>query len=244
VDVILKAIEAGYRHLDTAMIYYNEKAVGIAVKESGIPRREFFITTKMWNEDMRKDRFEDAFDESLDKLQMDYVDMYMLHWPVPMKYVKSWKAMEKIYESQKAKAIAVSNFNIQQLEDLRTISDIVPAVNQCEFHPRFSQKELRKYCFNHGIACEAYKPLGQGYYNTDAKLGFIAKKYNKTIAQILIRWHLQSGIIAIPKAAHDEYIKSNISVFDFELEAQDMLDIDAMDIGRSTNDCTPACFDF
>jgi diketogulonate reductase-like aldo/keto reductase len=244
VDVILKAIECGYRHLDTAMIYFNEEAVGKAVKQSRVPRNEFFITTKMWNEDMRKDRFADAFNESLDRLEMDYVDMYMLHWPVPMKYVKSWKAMEKIYETRKVRVIGVSNFNIQHLEDLGTISDIIPAVNQCEFHPRFSQTGLRKYCREHGIACEAYKPLGQGFYAGNEKLEHIAKKYKKTFAQILIRWHLQSGTIAIPKATHDEYIKSNIDVFDFELECQDMLDIDKMDVGRSTNDCTPSCFDF
>ncbi|MDR1288296.1 MAG: aldo/keto reductase [Treponema sp.] len=198
----------------------------------------------MWNEDMRKDRFMDAFNESLDRLKMDYVDMYMLHWPVPMKYVKSWKAMEKIYETKKARAIGVSNFNIQQLEDLRAISDIIPAVNQCEFHPFFYQPELRRYCWNHGIACEAYKPLGQGFYLDNEKLAGIARKYDKTITQILIRWHLQSGIIAIPKATHNEYIRANIEVFDFELESQDMFEINAMDTGRSTNDCTPACFDF
>jgi diketogulonate reductase-like aldo/keto reductase len=243
VDVILKAIQAGYRHIDTASKYENEEAVGKAVKQSGILRSEFFITTKIWNEDMRKNRFREAFDESLKKLDMDYVDMYMIHWPVPLKYVKTWKELEKIYEAKQTRVIAVSNFNIQQLEDLRATSDIVPAVNQCEFHPRFSQPQLREYCKSRGIMCQAFKPLGQGTYVNDEKLKAIGKKYNKNFAQVLIRWHLQSGIIAIPKAAHDAYIKSNVDVFDFELDTQDMMDIDAMNIGRSTGGSTPTCFD-
>jgi diketogulonate reductase-like aldo/keto reductase len=243
-DVVLKAIAAGYRHIDTASKYDNEEAVGKAVKQSGIPRSEFFITTKIWNEDMRKNRFQEAFEESLKKLDMDYVDMYMIHWPVPLKYIKTWKELEKIYETKRAKVIAVSNFNIQQLENLRACSDIVPAVNQCEFHPRYSQPQLRDYCKSRGIISQAFKPLGQGAYVNDEKLKAIGKKYNKSFAQVLIRWHLQTGIIAIPKATHDDYIKSNADVFDFELDTQDMFDIDAMNTGRSTSASTPDCFDF
>jgi diketogulonate reductase-like aldo/keto reductase len=168
----------------------------------------------------------------------------MIHWPIPQKYIKTWKALEKIYETKRAKVIAVSNFNIQQLEDIRACSDIVPAVNQCEFHPRFSQPQLRNYCRSQGIMCQAFKPLGQGAYVSNEKLKAIGKKYNKDFAQVLIRWHLQSGIIVIPKATHDAYIKSNADVFDFELDTQDMIDIDTMNVGRSTGGSTPTCFDF
>lgn len=244
VDVILQAIEAGYRHLDTATVYYNEAAVGKAVKQSGIPREEFFITTKLWNEDIRQGRMAEAFEESLEKLQMDYVDLYMVHWPIHNKYVKSWKTLEKIYADQRARAIGVSNFSIRQLEDLRMTSEIVPAVNQCEFHPRFMRNELREYCRKHGIAFEAFKPLGQGAYVNDPVLQRIAEKNGKSFAQALIRWHLQHGIIAIPKSAHEKYIRANMDVFDFELDSQEMAEIDAMNVERGTSDCTSDCFDF
>ncbi len=244
IDVILQAIEAGYRHLDTATVYYNEAAVGKAVKQSGIPREEFFITTKLWNTDMRQDRQMEAFQESLDKLQTDYVDMYLIHWPIPQKYIKSWKVLEKIYAAGKARTIGVSNFTIAQLEDLKTTSDITPAVNQCECHPAFMRKELRDYCEKRGIAFEAFKPLGQGAYVGNAILEEIARKNGKSFAQVLIRWHLQHGTIIIPKATHANYIKANRDVFDFELDSEEMRLIDAMNRERSTGDCTSDCFDF
>lgn len=244
IDVLLQAIEAGYRHLDTATVYYNESAVGKAIKQSKIPREDFFITTKLWNEDMRQNRQMEAFEESMEKLQIDYVDLYLLHWPVPQKYIKSWKTLEKIYETGKARAIGVSNFTIPLLEDLKLTTDITPAVNQCEFHPQFMRTELRGYCQKRGIAFEAFKPLGQGAYVGNPVLEEIAKENGKTFAQILIRWHLQHGIIVIPKASHEDYIKSNMDVFDFELNTEEMNRIDSMNRERSTSDCTADCFDF
>lgn len=244
VEVVLQAIEAGYRHLDTAMVYYNERAVGKAVKQSGIPREEFFITTKLWNEDMRKNRQREAFEESLEKLDMDYVDMYLLHWPVPQKYIISWAALETIYGEGKAKSIGVSNFTIDLLEDLKVTTDITPVVNQCECHPIFLRTELREYCKKRGIAFEAFKPLGQGAYVNHPLLEEIAEKNGKSFAQVLIRWHLQHGNIVIPKATHEKYIKANRDVFDFELDSEEMRQIDALDRNRSTGRCSAECFDF
>lgn len=244
VDVILQAIDAGYRHLDTAMVYHNERAVGKAVKQSGIPREEFFITTKLWNEDMRKDRQRKAFEESLEKLDMDYVDLYLLHWPIPQKYIKSWAVLEEIYREGKARAVGVSNFTIAQLEDLRMTTDLTPAVNQCECHPTFFRPELREYCKKRGIAFEAFKPLGQGAYVNHPLLREIAEKNGKSFAQVLIRWHLQHGTIIIPKATHEKYIKANRDVFDFELDSEEMRLIDDLDRNRSTSNCTSNCFDF
>ena len=244
VDVILQAIEAGYRHLDTAMVYYNEAAVGKAVRQSGIPREEFFITTKMWNEDLRQDRYREAFEESLEKLQMDYVDMYMIHWPVPNKYIKAWKEMEKIYAEKKARVLGVSAFNAFQIEQLLMCSDIVPAVCQVECNPRFARTALRRFCKEKGIMLQAFRPLGQGAYAGDAVLGKIAEKHGKSIPQVIIRWHLQRGVIAIPKSAHADRIRENADVFDFELDTDDMLAIAAMNVERGTCAETSACFDF
>jgi diketogulonate reductase-like aldo/keto reductase len=245
IDVILKALEAGYRHFDTAANYHNESAVGKAIQQSGIPREDIFIATKIWNDDVRKEWFAAALDESLEKLGMDYVDMYMLHWPVPMKYVKAWKGMEKLYETKKVKSIGVCNFTINQLQELRKISDILPVVNQFEFNPRFAQPELREYCDSNNIACEAFAPLGTGFYVNDVALQNIGEKHGKTFAQVVLRWDIQKGMITIPKASHDEYIYSNIDIFDFELDSQDIAEIDAMDIGRATFEFgTPDCFDF
>ncbi len=244
VDVILQAIEAGYRHLDTAMVYYNETAVGKAVRQSGIPREEFFITTKLWNTDMRADRQAEAFAESLERLEMEYVDLYLIHWPVPQKYIKSWRILEEIYRQKKARAIGVSNFTIPLLEDLKQVADVIPAVNQCESHPACMRRELRDYCEKQGIAFEAFKPLGQGAYVGNPVLEEIARKNGKSFAQIIIRWHLQHGIIIIPKATHTEYIQANRDVFDFELDSEEMRMIDSMNKERSTSDCTADCFDF
>lgn len=244
VDVILQAIEAGYRHLDTAMVYYNEAAVGEAVRQSGIPREEFFITTKMWNEDLRQDRYREAFEESMEKLQMDYVDMYMVHWPVPNKYIKAWKEMEKIYSEKRARVLGLSAFNAFQIDQVLMCADVQPAVLQIECNPRFSRPDLFQYCKEHGIAMQAFKPLGQGAYMGDEVLAEIGKKHGKTVPQVIIRWHLQRGVIAIPKSAHKERIIENANVFDFELDTDDMNRIEAMNINKSTSNNTAACFDF
>ncbi len=244
VEIVLQALEAGYRHLDTAAVYKNETAVGKAIAKSKIPREELFVTTKLWNEDMRCDRMEQAFEESMEKLQLDYIDLYLIHWPVHNMYIKAWCTLEKIYHEKRARAVGVSNFSIRQLEDLRMCSELIPAVNQCEFHPRFMREELRRYCFERGIAFQAYKPLGQGIYVDNSILKEIAQNNNKSFAQVLLRWHLQHGVITIPKSVHKNYIYANADIFDFELTAQEMHTIDRMNIEVGTNDCTADCFNF
>ena len=186
----------------------------------------------------------EAFEESLEKLQMEYVDLYLIHWPVPQKYIKSWKVLEEIYRKKKARAIGVSNFTISLLEDLKQVAEITPAVNQCESHPACMRSELRDYCQKQGIAFEAFKPLGQGAYVKNPLLEEVALKNGKSIAQVLIRWHLQHGTIIIPKSTHTEYIQANRDVFDFELDSEEMRLIDSMNRERSTSNCTADCFDF
>jgi diketogulonate reductase-like aldo/keto reductase len=244
IDSVLWALEAGYRHIDTAACYKNEEAIGKAIRQSGIPREDLFVTTKLWNEDMRQDCSEKAFEESLEKLGLSYVDLYLLHWPIPNKYVRCWKVLEKIYEDKKVRAIGVSNFTIGQLENIAIISKYTPAVNQCEFHPNFAQPELHSYCTANGIAYEAYKPLGQGAYAHNPVLLEIAKQNNKSVFQVILRWCLQNDVIAIPKSLHREYIRSNIDIYDFELDIDDMKKINAMDKNKSLGSCTPECFDF
>ena len=224
------ALDAGYRHIDTAKIYGNEASVGRAIADSGVAREEIFLTTKLWNEDMRQGRQLQAFQESLDLLLTDYVDLYLIHWPVKGKYVESWKAMEEIYASGRAKAVGVSNFHQHHLEDIAAVSDLVPAVNQIECHPRLSQEPLRAYCESKGIAFEAWSPLGGSINPLVKEDAFIAigKKYGKSAAQVILRWDLQRDIITIPKSVHQNYIQQNAQIFDFELSAEDMAAIDAM----------------
>jgi diketogulonate reductase-like aldo/keto reductase len=216
------AIEAGYRHIDTARIYGNETSVGRVIKESGIPRKEFFVTTKLWNDDQGYESAKAAFQLSLDKLQMDYVDLYLVHFPVKKKRMESWKALEEIYTSGKAKAIGVSNFMKNHLEELLLHASVVPMVNQVEFHPFLNLTELKSYGESKGIALEAYSPLGNGKLVNDPSISAIAKKYHRSNAQIMIRWSLQLGNIVIPKSSNKDRIKENISVFDFEIATEDM----------------------
>ena len=223
------AIEAGYIHIDTARIYENEKSVGQGIRDSGIARDKLFVTTKLWNDDMRKGRQMQAIDESLKDLGLDYVDLYLIHWPVE-NFVESWKCMEKILASGKTRAIGVSNFQIHHLDTLLPQAEIVPALNQIELHPRLTQEPLRKYCAGKGIAVEAWSPLGgKGARMLDTpEIKEIAKKHRKTPAQIIIRWDLQHGIIVIPKSVHQERIVENCGVFDFELSPDDMKIIDSL----------------
>jgi methylglyoxal/glyoxal reductase len=238
------AIKAGYRLFDSAAKYRSEASVGKAIKESGIPREEFFVTSKVWTVDMREDRVYEAFEESLRQLQMDYVDMYMLHWPIPGHYTENWKALERIYKEGRAKAIGVSNFTPRMLDDLYTISEIMPAVNQCECHPRFANEETIKYCQQNGIAFQSFMPLGRGIYKDNPIIAAIAKKHNKSFAQVLIRWQLQKGILVIPKSMHYEYMVSNRNVFDFELDEADMEQIKSLNVNKRTGSSTPDCFNF
>ncbi|KIO57177.1 hypothetical protein B4064_0158 [Caldibacillus thermoamylovorans] len=229
---VKKALEVGYRSIDTAMIYGNEKGVGRAIKESNVPREELFITTKVWNADHGYENTLKAFDASLERLGLDYIDLYLIHWPTPKydQYVDTYKAMEKIYKDGRAKAIGVCNFDIEHLERLLNECEVVPVVNQVERHPYFQQRELQDFCEKHHIIIEAYSPLmnGKDVLN-DSVVKEIAKAYGKTAAQVILRWHLQTGVITIPKSVTSSRIEENFDVFDFELTAEDMEKMTALD---------------
>lgn len=226
------ALEAGYRHIDTAMIYRNEEGVGRAIANSGIPREELFITTKLWGDSHGRHEPKDAVRVSLDKLGLDYVDLYLIHWPMPKqdKYVDTWLAMQEIYGENLTRAIGVSNFLEHHLTKLLQVADIVPAVNQIELHPLLQQRPLREFGESRGIRTEAWGPLGQNKYDlTDiAVLRELAEKYNKSVHQVVIRWHLQEEIIVFPKTVSAERMKQNIDVFDFSLTDADMDLIDGL----------------
>ncbi len=241
--IILEAIKTGFRKFDSAARYDSERALGAAIKESGIPREEFFIGTKIWSTDMGKDRVIEAFEESLEKLQTDYVDLYMIHWPAPHKYLITWQKMIEIYEAGKARAIGVSNFNIEQLETLYEKSTVIPAVNQMECHPSYQRLLIRDYCQKHGIFLEAYQPLAHGLYLDNPTVAGIAAKHEKTPTQVVIRWHLQSGIVPIPRSTSAGHMKENIDIFDFELDTDDMIALNGLNVERSVNNFAPNCMD-
>ncbi|MDT7700548.1 MAG: 2,5-diketo-D-gluconate reductase [Pseudonocardiales bacterium] len=230
------SLDAGYRHIVTAQLYGNEREVGQAIAESGIPRDEIFVTTKLNNDRHGHDDAIKALDESLDKLGSDHVDLYLIHWPRPKenRFVETWKAFEELQSDGRTRAIGVSNFQIPHLERLAAETATVPAVNQVELHPRFPQAELRAYHREHGIATEAWSPIGgQGSdLLSEPALQSLASKYGKTPAQIVLRWHIQLGDIVIPKSVTPSRIKENIDVFDFELEPGDMDAVDALNTGE------------
>lgn len=228
INAVKWALQAGYRHIDTAKVYGNEKEVGIALKESGIPRSEVFITTKLWNTDHGLESALKAFDNSLEALGLEYIDLYLIHWPGTQKRGESWKALEKIYKEGRCRAIGVSNYTIRHLNELMSFCEIVPAVNQVEFSPFLYQKELLNYCYKNNLQLEAYSPLARARKLEDARLIEIAKMYSKTPAQILIRWSLQHNLVVIPKSARKERIIENADVFDFNISAQDMEKLDSM----------------
>ena len=226
------ALDAGYRHIDTASLYGNEEDVGRAVKDSGLNREDVFVTTKVWNSDQGFDSTLEAFDASRRKLQMDVVDLYLVHWPVKGKYKETWKALEKLYADGKVRAIGVSNFLPHHLEDLLADSEIAPAVNQVEFHPFLLQRNLLDYDKANGIQHEAWSPLTRGRYFDHPVIQEMCRKYGKSPAQVLIRWDLQLGVVTIPKSVKRERIAENSKVFDFELSQDDvekMADLDAED---------------
>lgn len=231
INSIKWAVQAGYRLIDTAAAYYNEEGVGKAIKECGIPREELFITTKVWNSDHGFNNTLRAFETSRKKLGLEYIDLYLIHWPVRGKYKETWKALEKIYKEGLVQAIGVSNFQIHHLRDILSETETVPAVNQVEFHPLLTQAELRGFCAENGIRFEAWSPMMQGHLNQQVLMD-IAKKYKKTPAQVVLRWDLQNEVITIPKSIHENRIKENIDIFDFELSPEEMEKIDRMNLNR------------
>ena len=230
-NAVRYALDIGYRHIDTAALYANEKDVGIAVKQSKLAREEIFITTKVWNSEHGFNKTIKAFDESLRKLDSDYIDLYLVHWPVPELRGDTWKALEKIYSEGKAKSIGVSNYTIHHLDELLKSCKIIPSVNQVELSPFLQQPELMQYCKEKGIIVEAYSPLTRGKKFNDKRLKDLANKYSKTSAQIMIRWALQYDTVVLPKSARPERIKENADVFDFEISDEDMEYMKSFDEG-------------
>ncbi len=226
-DGVKYALEFGYRLVDTARIYGNEQDVGQAIHESGIRRDEVFVTTKLWNGDHGYDSTLRAFEESLRRLGLKYVDLYLVHWPETLRQ-ESWGAMIRLLKEGKCRAIGVSNYTIKHLEELLAGSDVVPAVNQVEFHPFLYQKKLLDYCQLHGIQLEAYSPLTRGQRLDDPKIVGLAKKHGRTPAQVLIRWALQHSLVAIPKSVRKERILENSGVFDFALSPDEMSSLDSL----------------
>jgi diketogulonate reductase-like aldo/keto reductase len=225
------ALEAGYRSIDTATIYHNETAVGQAIRDSTLPREQIFVTTKLWNSAQRQNRAAAAFDESLDRIGLDYVDLYLIHWPVEGHFQASWQALEAVYASGRARAIGVSNFMVQHLETLLPIVEITPMVNQIEFHPYLQSPDLVAFCAERGIVLEAWSPIMKGQVVDVPELQDIGQAHGKSAVQVALRWLWQRGIIAIPKSTHRERIIENAAIFDFTLSFQEMALIDSLDRG-------------
>ncbi|MBP2111071.1 aldo/keto reductase [Paenibacillus silagei] len=228
IDSVKTAIKAGYRSIDTASVYGNEEGVGQAIRESGVAREELFITTKVWNTEQGYDSTLAAFDQSLSKLGLDYADLYLVHWPIRAKYKDTWRALEKLYADGKVRAIGVSNFQIDHLEDLLADATVKPMVNQVELHPLLNQQELREYCKAQGIQIEAWAPLAQGHLLDNEVLADIAARHNKTLPQVILRWDLQNGIVTIPKSIKEERIIANADIFDFELSEEEISRINGL----------------
>jgi 2,5-diketo-D-gluconate reductase A len=235
-DAVLAALETGYRHIDTAQMYGNEKQVGQAVRESGLPRAEVFVTSKLANGSHAYGDALAAFARTLDDLGLEYVDLFLVHWPLPAvgDYVETWKAMEEIYRSGRAKAVGVSNFNTEHLERLFRETEVVPAVNQVEIHPYLVQDALRAFDARHGIATQGWSPIAQGKVLGDPVIAGIASRLDRSSAQVTLRWHVQRGDIVFPKSSSRARMEENLRIFDFELSGEDMAAISALDRGERT----------
>ncbi|EEK70814.1 YtbE (Aldo/keto reductase YtbE) [Bacillus mycoides] len=247
VEAVKVAIKEGYRSIDTAAIYGNEKAVGegirVGIKEAGISREDLFITSKVWNADQGYETTLTAYEESLKKLELDYLDLYLVHWPVEGKYKDSWRALETLYKEERVRAIGVSNFQIHHLQNVMKDAEIKPMINQVEYHPRLTQKELQAFCKEQGIQMEAWSPLMQGQLLDNETLQEVADKYGKTTAQIILRWDLQNEVVTIPKSTKEQRIIANANIFDFELTKEDMEKIDALNQNHRVGP-DPDNFDF
>ncbi len=247
-QVVAWGIEAGYRSIDTAEVYGNEEGVGEAIRTAGVPRGDLFITSKLRNRAHQRDAALRAFDETMAKLGIDQIDLFLIHWPLPGqgKYVEAWKTLVELRDAGRIRSIGVSNFNEDHLERIIGETGVTPAVNQIELHPRFQQRDKRDFHARHNIRIESWSPLGSGRLLDDPGLGAIARKHGKSTAQAIIRWHLQEGLIVIPKSANRDRIAANFDVFDFELDADDLETIAAMDsaAGRTGHDPAAASFLF
>ncbi|MCJ1908345.1 aldo/keto reductase [Planococcus ruber] len=242
-EAVKAAIQNGYRSIDTASFYDNEAGVGKGIKESGVPREDLFITTKVWNSDHGYENTLKAFDISLEKLGLEYLDLYLVHWPVRGKYVETWKALEKLYHEGKVKAIGVSNFNIHHLEDILREGEVKPVINQVEYHPHLTQVELREFCEREGIQLEAWSPLKKGELLGDPVIQRLAEKHQKSPAQIILRWDIQNNVLTIPKSIKEHRIIENADIFDFSLEEEDMQEINGLNI-NSRSGADPETFNF
>lgn len=247
VNAVKVAIKHGYRSIDTAAIYGNEEGVGQGIreglKEAGISREDLFVTSKVWNADLGYESAIAAYEESLKKLGLEYLDLYLIHWPVEGKYKEAWRALETLYKEGKVKAIGVSNFQIHHLKDLMEDAEVKPMINQVECHPRLTQKEVQAFCKEQGIQLEAWSPLMQGELLDNDVLQAIATKHGKSVAQVILRWDLQNGIVTIPKSTKEHRIVENSTVFDFELTEEEMNQIDGLNQNHRVGP-DPDNFDF
>lgn len=245
-EVVKTALEAGYRSVDTAAIYGNERGVGEGLRAAGVARDDIFLTTKLWNDNQGFDSTLTAFDKSLARLGLETVDLYLIHWPAPKKdlYVDTWKALVRLKEEGRAKSIGVSNFQPEHLQRIIDETGVVPAVNQVELHPSFQQRALRDAHAKHGIHTESWSPLGQGKQLEDPVVAEIARKHGRTPAQVVIRWHLDSGLIVIPKSVTPSRIVENFQVFDFKLDADDLAKLGGLDTAGGRIGPDPATADF
>lgn len=243
INAVKEALNHGYRHIDTAAIYNNEEGVGKGVQESNVDRKDIFLVSKVWNTDQGYDATLKAFDASLERLGTDYLDLYLIHWPKGELSKETWKALEKLYKEKRVRAIGVSNFLQHHLEDLLTSAEIVPMVNQMEFHPYLVQQDLIDFCKSKEIQYEAWSPLMQGNIFDLDIMKNLASKYNKTIAQVVLRWDLQKGVVTIPKSSKKERIIANSDLFDFELSEEDVQLLDGLDNGKRFGP-DPDNFDF
>ena len=246
-EIVKNAIEVGYRSIDTAAIYGNEAGVGEGIKQAlastGLKREVLFVTSKVWNTGLSYDETVAAYEESLQKIGLDYLDLYLIHWPGKNKYAESWRALEDLYKEGKIKAIGVCNFNVSHLQDLLKTTSVTPVINQVEFHPRLQQLALRSFCQEHHIQLEAWAPLMQGGLLEDQTIAKIAEKYGKSNTQVILRWDIQSGVVTIPKSVRKERMIQNADIFDFSLTEEEIEVINAMNLDKRVGP-DPAEFDF